>query len=141
MWELRELGAADEDGETAAGGPEAEGQVKSLGEVLNGAKGDDIGRSHAILAGARCKGRLRGNFRAIGGRNTMILSVRLHDAVDNSFGTFGDYIDVCQCKCAGDFSEECGLFVIGLDEGQVNFRLPDFYGEARETGAGPEIDY
>ena len=31
------------------------------------------------------------------------------------FRPVGDYIYVCQCKCAGYFAKEGGLFVIRLD--------------------------
>jgi hypothetical protein len=28
------------------------------------------------------------------------------------FGAYGLYIDVCQCKSAGDFFEECGFLLV-----------------------------
>jgi len=55
------------------------------------------------------------------------------------FGAGVLYIDVGQCKGAGDFAEEGGLLVVGLDEGEGDLRGPEFYGEAGESGAGADV--
>ena len=55
------------------------------------------------------------------------------------FGARGLYIDVRQCKGAGDFAEEGGLLVIGFDQGQGDLGDPEFYGDAGESGAGAYV--
>ena len=55
------------------------------------------------------------------------------------FGTGVLYIDVCQCKRAGDFAEEGGLLVVGLDQGQGDLRGPEFQREAGESSAGADV--
>ena len=55
-------------------------------------------------------------------------------------GTFRTYIDVRQCKSAGDLAKEGHLLVVGLDQGQANSGRPDFDGKAGESGAGADID-
>ena len=56
-----------------------------------------------------------------------------------SFGAGCLYIDVRQCKGAGDFAEEGGLFVIGFDQGDRDMRSPELDGEAGESGAGADV--
>jgi hypothetical protein len=56
-------------------------------------------------------------------------------------GAAGEYIDVRQCKGANYFAEECGFFLIGFDQGQVDLRGPDFYGDSGKAGAGAYVDY
>jgi hypothetical protein len=56
------------------------------------------------------------------------------------FGSVGDYIDVGQYKCAGDFAEENGLLVIRFDQRQVDVRGPDLQGKGGETGAGADVE-
>ena len=50
------------------------------------------------------------------------------------------YIDVCQCKDAKDFAEEGGFLLVGLDQGSVDFRRPDFYGEGGESSTGSYVE-
>jgi hypothetical protein len=57
------------------------------------------------------------------------------------FGAGGLYIDVRQCKRAGDFAEEGGLLVVGLDQGERELRSPELDGEAGETGARAYVGY
>ena len=52
----------------------------------------------------------------------------------------GDYIDVGQCKCAGYFAEEGGLFVIRFDQREVYVRSPDFQGKGGESSAGADVE-
>lgn len=40
----------------------------------------------------------------------------------------GKDIDVRQCKFTGDLAQESRFLLVGLDQGQVNFGSPDFYG-------------
>src|SRR5205085_1798259 len=56
-----------------------------------------------------------------------------------SFGARRLYIDVRQCKGAGDFAEEGGLFVIGLDQSQADIRRPELHGNAWEACAGAYV--
>lgn len=56
-----------------------------------------------------------------------------------SFDANALYIDVRQCNGAGQFAEEGRLFVIGLDEGEGDFRGPEFERDAGESGAGTDI--
>jgi len=56
-----------------------------------------------------------------------------------SFGARVLYIDVRQCKSAGDFFEERGFLMIGLDQGEGDVRSPEFDGDAGESGAGAEV--
>ena len=58
---------------------------------------------------------------------------------EEGFGARVLYIDVRQCKGAGDFAEEGGLLVIGLDQGEGNLRSPELDGKAREAGAGAQV--
>jgi len=60
---------------------------------------------------------------------------------DESLGADGFYIDVRQCKGAGDFAEKGGFLVVGLDEGESDVRGPEFYRDAGESGAGAEVRY
>lgn len=55
------------------------------------------------------------------------------------FGAGGEYIDVRQCKGAGNFAQECGLLVIGLDQGERERRPPQFDGDAGEAGARADV--
>jgi hypothetical protein len=55
------------------------------------------------------------------------------------FGAGGNYIDIRQCKCAGNFAEEGGFFMIGFDQGEVDMRGPEFEGKGGESGAGADI--
>jgi hypothetical protein len=55
------------------------------------------------------------------------------------FGADVLYIDVRQCKSAGDFAEERRFLVIGLDQSEGDVRGPEFDGNARESGAGAEV--
>jgi hypothetical protein len=55
------------------------------------------------------------------------------------FGADILYIDVGQCKGAGDFAEEGGFFVAGFDEGEGDLRGPEFDGNAGETGARAQV--
>ena len=61
-----------------------------------------------------------------------------HVVVDGGqgFGACVLYIDVRQCKGAGDFAEEGGFLVVGLDQGEGKVRSPELDGEAGESGAG-----
>jgi hypothetical protein len=61
-------------------------------------------------------------------------------ASGQDFGSVGDYIDVCQCKCAGCFAEEGGFLVIGFDQCQVDQRGPEFEGKGGESGAGADVE-
>ena len=56
-----------------------------------------------------------------------------------SFSAAVLYIDVRQCKSAGDFAEECGFLVVGFDKGERDVRGPEFEGESGESGAGAEV--
>ena len=58
----------------------------------------------------------------------------------NGLGSIGNYIDVRQYKCAGDFAEEGGPLVVGFDQGEVNVRRPDLQGKGGESGAGADVD-
>jgi hypothetical protein len=55
------------------------------------------------------------------------------------FGTGVLYIDVRQCKGAGDFAEEGGFLVVGFDQGEGDVWGPEFEGEAGESCAGAEV--
>jgi len=55
------------------------------------------------------------------------------------FGAGVLYIDVGQCKSAGDLAQEGGFLVVGLDQGEGDVRSPEFDGEAGEAGAGAEV--
>jgi hypothetical protein len=57
------------------------------------------------------------------------------------FGACALYIDVRQCKSAGDFAQEGGLLVIGLDQSEGDVGSPEFEREAGESGAGAHIGY
>lgn len=57
------------------------------------------------------------------------------------FGAGGLYIDVRQCKGAGNFAEEGGLFVVGLDQREREVPGPEFDGKAGESGAGAYVGY
>jgi hypothetical protein len=59
----------------------------------------------------------------------------------DGFGAGVLYIDVRQCKGAGDFAEEGGFLVVGLDQREGDSRGPEFDGEAGETGAGAYVGY
>lgn len=56
-----------------------------------------------------------------------------------SFDANALYIDVRQCNGAGQFTEEGCFFVIGFDEGEGDFRGPEFESDAGEAGAGTDI--
>jgi len=49
------------------------------------------------------------------------------------------YIDVRQCKGAGDLAEECGFLLVGFDEGEGDVGGPEFYRNPGEAGAGTEV--
>jgi len=49
------------------------------------------------------------------------------------------YIDVRQCNGARQFAEKRGFLVVGLDEGEGDFRGPEFKRDAGESGAGTHI--
>jgi hypothetical protein len=53
----------------------------------------------------------------------------------DGFGASVLYIDVGQCKSAGDFAQEDGLLVIGFDEGKVDAGSPEFYRNSGESCA------
>jgi len=57
----------------------------------------------------------------------------------DGFGAGGLYIDVCQCKDAGNFSEERGLLVVRFDQSERDLRAPEFDGDAGESGAGAYV--
>ena len=59
--------------------------------------------------------------------------------VVKGFGAGVLYIDVCQCKGAGDFAEKGGLLVVGFDQGQGDVRGPEFDGDAGESSAGAQV--
>ena len=65
------------------------------------------------------------------------------DDVERFFGEgFGAgvlYIDVRQCKGAGDLAKECRFFLIGLDQGEGDLWHPEFDGDAGESGAGADV--
>jgi len=104
------LRRADQDGEAALGCQEGDGQGEGAVEFLDGSEGDDIGA---------------GEF---GG-----------GAGGYGFGTFGDYIDVRQCKFAGDFAEESGFFMIRFNEREMDSGRPDFERESGKSGAGADV--
>ena len=51
------------------------------------------------------------------------------------FGTGVLYIDVRQCKCAGEFFEEGGFLLVRFDEREVDSWIPELEGDAGESGA------
>jgi len=55
-------------------------------------------------------------------------------------GAAGEYIDISQCKCADDLPEEGDLLVLRFDEGDRGARRPDLDGQAREAGAGADVE-
>ena len=55
------------------------------------------------------------------------------------FGADVLYIDIRQCKGAGEFAEEGDFFVVGLDEGERDVRGPELDGDAGKSGAGAEV--
>src|SRR5579864_592548 len=55
------------------------------------------------------------------------------------FGAGGLYIDVRQCKGAGDFAEEGGLLVIRFNQREGDAGGPELDGEAGESGAGADV--
>ena len=59
----------------------------------------------------------------------------------DGFGAGDLYIDVGQCKGAGDFAKEGRFFVVGLDQGQGQSGIPDFQGEAGESCACAYVCY
>jgi len=60
-------------------------------------------------------------------------------ASGEGFGAGILYIDVRQCKSAGDFFQERGFLVIGFDQGEGDVRSPEFDGEAGEAGAAADV--
>lgn len=60
-------------------------------------------------------------------------------AAGKGLGARALYIDVRQCKGAGDFAEEGGFFLVGLDQGQRNVGRPKFDGDSGEAGAGADV--
>ena len=61
------------------------------------------------------------------------------EGLSDGFGASVLYIDVRQCKSAGDFAEEGGFLVIGFDESEGEVGGPEFYRNAGESGAGAEV--
>jgi len=56
------------------------------------------------------------------------------------FGATGKYIDICQSNGPGDLTQEGGLLVVGLDQGEVEVRGPDLDGQARKASTGTDVD-
>jgi len=100
------------------GGADEEGEASGGGEEAGGDREDGL----EMFDGAEGD--------EVGGR----------EASGHGFSAVRDYIDVGQCKCAGDFAEEGGLFVVRFDEGQLDLGRPDFERQAREAGAGADVD-
>jgi hypothetical protein len=61
-------------------------------------------------------------------------------AGSQSLDTIGNYIDICQCKCADHLTEEGGLLVIRFDQGQVDLGSPELQGNSGESGTGPNVE-
>src|SRR5260370_33092288 len=57
------------------------------------------------------------------------------------FGADVLYIDVRQCKGAGDFAEEGGFLLVGFDQREGDLRSPEFYGDAGEASTGAHVGY
>lgn len=55
--------------------------------------------------------------------------------VGEVLGASGKDIDVRQCEFAGDLAQEGCFLLVGLDQGEVDFGCPDFYGKSGEAGA------
>ena len=92
------------------------------GQTASGAREPDSGGKHRVesLDGAEGHG--------VGCGSGNILGARIY------------YIDICQCNGTGDFAQERGFLLIGLDQGEANFGSPDFYGEGGESGAGADVE-
>ena len=56
------------------------------------------------------------------------------------FCAAGKYIDVRQCKSPDDLAQEGRLLVIRFDQGEVNFRSPDFQRQAGEAGSRTYVE-
>lgn len=63
----------------------------------------------------------------------------LKPASGKGFGADVLYIDVRQCKRAGNLAKERRFFLIGLDEGKGDLRRPEFNRKARESGSGTKV--
>jgi len=97
------------------GGGDEEGEASGGGEEAGG-DGEDMGEA---LDGAQ------GDY--------------VECACGKGLGASVLYIDVRQCKGAGDFAEEGGFLVVGFDEGEGDVRGPEFYWNPGEAGAGAQV--
>jgi hypothetical protein len=97
------------------GGGDEEGEASGGGEEAGG-DGEDMGEA---LDGAE------GDY--------------VECACGKGLGASVLYIDVRQCKGAGDFAEEGGFLVVGFDEGEGDVRGPEFYWNPGEAGAGAQV--
>jgi len=99
------------------GGGDQEGEASGGGEERGG-YGEDVGEAFDGAEGDYVEG---------GG--------------GEGFGADVLYIDVRQCKGAGEFAEEGGFLLIGFDQGEGDVVGPEFDGDAREAGARAEVCY
>jgi hypothetical protein len=97
------------------GGGDQEGEASGGGEERGG-YGEDVGEAFDGAEGDYVEG---------GG--------------GEGFGADVLYIDVRQCKGAGEFAEEGGFLLIGFDQGEGDVRGPELDGDAREAGARAEV--
>ena len=56
------------------------------------------------------------------------------------FGPIGDYIDVGQCKCAGDLAKEGGFLVIRFNHCEMDLRSPHLQGNGGKSGTGADVE-
>jgi hypothetical protein len=56
------------------------------------------------------------------------------------FGAGGEHIDIRQYKSSDHFAEEGRFPLIGVDQDLLKVGIPEFYREARESGAGAYVD-
>jgi hypothetical protein len=97
------------------GGGDEEGEASGGGEEAGG-DGEDMGEA---LDGAE------GDY--------------VECACGKGLGASVLYIDVSQCKGAGDFAEEGGFLVVGFDEREGDVRGPELYWNPGEAGAGAQV--
>ena len=117
-------------------GPFEIGQGGAGGGLLSGAyeEGQAAGWSYQ---GCGCR---EGGFETFhGAQGYKVVAVIYGYGFGDGFGAGVLYIDVRQCKSAGDLFQECGLLVVGFDKGEGDLGRPELDGEAGEPGAGAEV--
>ena len=126
------LRPADEEDEASSRMGEGGCDGQDLGEALDGAEGHDVvGLDRLRRAHAHALIMFWGRWvRGVADREA---------ARKKIFGSRGYYIDIRQCKGAGDFAKEGGLFVVGFDQRHGDLRRPEFDGDAGKSGARADV--